>query len=59
MGVSDYYQLNDVITPMHDLIGDLNPLNHKRLCTIHLCISFLLLLLCLSGIVFFFFFGML
>lgn len=55
MGVSDYYQLNDVITPMHDLIGDLNPLNHKGLCTIHLCISFLLLLLCLSGIVFFFF----
>lgn len=25
-GVSDYYQLNDVITPMHDLISDLNPL---------------------------------
>lgn len=23
MGVSDYYQLNDVITPMHDLTGEL------------------------------------
>lgn len=33
MGVSDYYQLNDVITPMHDLIGDLNPLTTEM--TVH------------------------